>query len=108
MDGVDIRELNRTYVSLTRDQVITGSKQFLEKVILDESCNLRAPHIEVEGTVVLRLAAEPNDQCWQKEIELEKRLEGAFSADLEHLRSPAQDACVLRLQPMIIENVLIV
>lgn len=51
LDGVDLRELNRTYVSLTRDQIITGSKQFLENVVLDESSNLSTPFIEVQGTV---------------------------------------------------------
>lgn len=51
LDGVDLQELNRTYVSLTSSQTITESKHFLDKVIVDESSNLRSEYLDVEGTV---------------------------------------------------------
>lgn len=51
LDGVDLQELNRTYVSLTRSQTITESKHFLDKVLIDESSNLKSDYLNVEGTV---------------------------------------------------------
>lgn len=51
LDGVDLQELNRTYVSLTRRQTITESKHFLDKVLIDESSNLKSDYLNVEGTV---------------------------------------------------------
>ncbi|XP_071848046.1 uncharacterized protein [Apostichopus japonicus] len=51
LDGVDLQELNQTYVSLTRSQTITESKHFLDKVLIDESSNLKSDYLNVEGTV---------------------------------------------------------
>ena len=43
--------------------------------------------------------SERDDESRKEEVELQKRLEGALAADLDHLRPPAHDRSVLRLDP---------
>ena len=43
--------------------------------------------------------SEREDESRKEEEELQKRLEGALTADLDHLRPPTHDRSALRLDP---------
>ena len=48
---------------------------------------------------LLSEVSERDDESGKEEVELQKRLEGALTADLDHLRPPTHDRSVLRLDP---------